>query len=184
METSNHSGSSLKSGDNLVEYVKSRMNNELNCSQERYDVLERKLSEITGRIEKIESQLESGFEKMSETLSELSNVLKSHDTEETLEQFTKWNQLDHLPCMCCEKNESSIDKSFFSKEEGENTLECVSSLDKETCFLLTHYSEPVLRRSLVKLRPLGTTRPSCSKSLSQLWLDRLKLSNLSHFAKK
>lgn len=136
------------------------------------------------RIEKIESQLESGFEKMSETLSELSNVLKSHDTEETLEQFTKWNQLDHLPCMCCEKNESSIDKSFFSKEEGENTLECVSSLDKETCFLLTHYSEPVLRRSLVKLRPLGTTRPSCSKSLSQLWLDRLKLSNLSHFAKK
>lgn len=48
VETSNHSGSSLKSGDNLVEYVKSRMNNELNCSQERYDVLERKLSEITG----------------------------------------------------------------------------------------------------------------------------------------
>lgn len=48
VETSNHSGSSLKSGDNLVEYVKSRMSNELNCSQERYDVLDRKLNEITG----------------------------------------------------------------------------------------------------------------------------------------
>lgn len=46
VETSNNSGSSFKSGDHLVEYVKNRMSNELNCSQERYDVLDRKLNEI------------------------------------------------------------------------------------------------------------------------------------------
>ena len=204
----------------------------------------------------IESRLECGFEKMSQTLSELSDKLKnSSETQETLEQLTKWKQLDRLPCMCCaDKGDNSFDKSFFSKEEGkellashsetnlmahseslqcldlvaremssferaqpycllltqdllptsiakselisfasdENTLDCVSSLDtcKETSFLISHHSEPVLSqgarpKTLYKLRPLGPSAVlNSSKSLSQLWLDRLKLSNLSHLVKK
>lgn len=51
MEVSNHSDSSQnvqKSGDSLVEYVKSKLGNELNCSQEKYDQLDRKLADITG----------------------------------------------------------------------------------------------------------------------------------------
>ena len=37
-----------RSGGNFVEYVKSKLGNELKCSQEKYDVLDRKLIEITG----------------------------------------------------------------------------------------------------------------------------------------
>lgn len=189
-----------------------------------------------------------GFSKMTQTLSELREIVKKSDTADTLEHLSKWNQLDRLPCMCCtEKGDISFDKSFFSKEEGqellisqsqtqatseslqfldlldnetsttqpqgdllcpasllkpttlakselisfasdENTLDWFSSLDKETpSFLLTHYSEPVLSsRSAqsTELRPVGPLAPTGSKSLSQLWLDRLKLTNLSHLVKK
>ena len=207
------------------------------------------------RIERIESQLECGFEKMSLTLSELGGKFKSSDTQDTLEQLTKWNQLDRLPCMCCDKSDS-FDKSFFSKEEGkellcshsetnlmvhspslqcldllgqemsmcferanpfclmstkhnplqqssmarselisfdsteENTsLDCVSSLDtfKEISFLLGHHSEPLLSqvgkcRQPNRLRLLDSF--NLSKSLSQFWLSRFKLSNKWHLVKK
>lgn len=38
----------FRSGDNLVEYVKNKLGNELNCSQEKYDALDRKLADING----------------------------------------------------------------------------------------------------------------------------------------
>ena len=51
VDASNYSDSSQnvqKSGDNIIEYVKGKLGNELNCSQEKYDQLDRKLAEITG----------------------------------------------------------------------------------------------------------------------------------------
>jgi len=75
--------------------------------------------------------------------------------------------------------------SFGSEEE--NTLDdCVSSLDacKESSSLLSHHSEPVLssHKCLSRLWPLDSN--TSSKSLSQVWLDRLKLSNLAHLVRK
>lgn len=79
------------------------------------------------RIQRIENQLEWRFEKMTSTLRDLSDFIRKSEQHETFNVLTaKWNHLERIPCMCCDKSSNSFDKSFLSKEEGKELL-CSSS---------------------------------------------------------
>ncbi|UXI20462.1 Proteasome subunit beta type-2 [Sarcoptes scabiei] len=84
--------------------------------------LEMRLDLLFNRIDRIESQMDHGLSKINEYLKELENkiIRRDENHQETFDLLNaKWNQLERIPCMCCERNTiSSFDKTIFSKEES------------------------------------------------------------------
>lgn len=98
----------------------------------------------SSRIDQIENRLEFGFEKILTTITEIGETIKRNESQVTLEQLNKCNQLDRLPCMCCEPG-SSFDKAFltFSKDE-ENDIShdtCKSRMTKASSYNIQYVSE-------------------------------------------
>lgn len=105
------------------------------------------------RIENIEAKLECGFSKLTNAIIELNDIVKKNNRDEAYDQLNaKWNQIERIPCMCCDKTSNSFDKSFFSKEEGRELL-CTASetnlmANSESLQCLDHVDEQTSTRDI------------------------------------